>query len=163
MLGRNVSFLLVILLAVGCRSVVQSPIRTNAPDIRRIHPAPGTNIVRFQQADDGVFKGSKPKTAADYQFLRAKGIKYIVDLKYFPWINNWEKRKARNYGMTMLTGTISVSPMVPSEKRVNAVLCLLHDKRYHPIYVHCDLGRDRAMLIVGLYEMYYNGKSKEEA
>jgi hypothetical protein len=25
------------------------------------------------------------------------------------------------------------------------------DKRYHPIYFDSDLGRDRAMLIVGLY------------
>jgi hypothetical protein len=53
--------------------------------------------------------------------------------------------------------------MTPSEKHVNAVLCLLRDRRYHPIYIHCDLGRDRAMLIVGLYEMYYKGKSKQDA
>lgn len=46
---------------------------------------------------------------------------------------------------------------------MNAALCLLRDKRYHPIYFHCDLGRDRAMRIVGLYEIYYKGKSKAEA
>ncbi len=34
---------------------------------------------------------------------------------------------------------------------------------YSATSVNCDLGRDRAMLIVGLYEMYYQGKSKEEA
>jgi len=62
-----------------------------------------------------------------------------------------------------LTGTIGASPMVPWEKHVNAVLCLLRGKRYPPIYVHCDLGRDRAMLVVGLHAMYYHGKSKEEA
>jgi protein tyrosine/serine phosphatase len=65
--------------------------------------------------------------------------------------------------MTLLTGTVSASPMEPSEKHVNAVLCLLRDKRYHSIYIHCDLGRDRAMLIAGLYEIYYKGKPKEEA
>jgi hypothetical protein len=152
-----------VLAAIGCRSVAQSPIRANAPDIRRIHPAPGTRLVRFQELDEGIYKGSKPKTDADYEFLQSKGIKYIVNLKFFPWLNNWEKRRARKYGMTLLTGTISASPMTPSEKHVNAVLCLLRDKRYHPLYIHCDLGRDRAMLIVGLYEMYYKGKSKEEA
>jgi protein tyrosine/serine phosphatase len=46
---------------------------------------------------------------------------------------------------------------------VDAILWLLRDRRYHPIYFHCDLGRDRAMLIVGLYDMYYSGKSKEDA
>jgi hypothetical protein len=160
---RNVLLFIMPLAIIGCRSVAQSSIRTNAPDIRRIHPVPGTHLVRFQKLDEGVYKGSKPKTDADYEFLRAKGIKYIVNLKFFPWINNWEKHKAKKYGMTLLTGTISASPMEPSEEHVNAVLCLLRDQRYHPIYIHCDLGRDRAMLITGLYEMYYKGKSKEEA
>jgi hypothetical protein len=163
MRSRGGVLLLVMMVAAGCRSVTQSPLRTNAPDIRRIHPAPGTHLVRFQELDEGVYKGSKPKIDADYEFLRSKGIKYIVNLKFFPWLNNWEKRKARKYGMIMLTGTISASPMVPSERHVNAVLCLLRDKRYHPIYIHCDLGRDRAMLIAGLYEMYYKQKSREEA
>jgi hypothetical protein len=160
---RGILFLLLALLPAGCRSVAQSPIRSNAPDIRRIHPAPGTQIVRFYELDDGVYKGSKPKTDADYEFLQSKGIKYMVNLKFFPWLNTWEKRRAKKYGITLLTGTISASPMVPSENHVNAVLCLLRDKRYHPIYIHCDLGRDRAMLIAGLYEMYYKGKSREEA
>jgi DSP-PTPase phosphatase fused to NAD+ Kinase len=160
---RTVLLLLTALAIIGCRSVAQSPIRTNAPDIRRIHPAPGTHLVRFQELDEGIYKGSKPKNDADYEFLQSKGIKYIVELRLFPWLNVGEKRKVKKYGMTLLTGTINASPMTPSEKHVNAVLCLLRDKRYHPIYFHCDLGRDRAMLIAGLYEMYYQGKSKEEA
>ncbi|HWW18911.1 MAG TPA: hypothetical protein VNY81_09835 [Candidatus Saccharimonadales bacterium] len=160
---RNVPLFLLALVAVGCRSVAQSPIRTNAPDIRRIHPAAGTQIVRFQELDEGVYKGSKPKTDADYEFLQSKGVKYIVQLRLFPGLNNREKHRAKKYGMTLLTGTISASPKEPSKKHVDAVLCLLRDKRYHPIYIHCDLGRDRAMLIVGLYEMYYKGKSKQEA
>jgi DSP-PTPase phosphatase fused to NAD+ Kinase len=160
---RNGLLIIALLSIIGCRSVGQSPLRANAPDIRRIHPADGTHLIRFQQLDEGVYKGSKPKTDADYRFLQSKGVKYIVNLKFFPWINNWEKHKARKYGMTLLTGTISASPMTPSESHMNAVLCLMRDKRYHPIYIHCDLGRDRAMLIAGLYEMYYHGKSKQEA
>jgi hypothetical protein len=124
---------------------------------------PGYKLVRFQELDEGVYKGSKPKTAADFEFLQEKGVKYILQLRLFPGLNKGEKQKAKKYGMTLLTGTINASPMEPSEKHINAVLCLLRDKRYHPIYIHCDLGRDRAMLITGLYEMYYKGKSKEEA
>src|SRR3979490_2599060 len=105
----NAFLLLMSLGLVGCRSVAQSPVRTNAPDIRRIHPAPGTHLVRFQELDEGVYKGSKPKTDADYEFLQSKGIKYIVDLKFFPWLNKWEKHKAKKHGMILLTGTISAS------------------------------------------------------
>jgi hypothetical protein len=159
---RHLPWFLLALVAIGCRSVGQSPVRNNAPDIRRIHPAPGTHLVRFQQLDEGIYKGSKPKTDADYEFLRSKGVKYILELRFFPWLNAGEQRKAKKYGMTLLTGTISASTNEPSKKHVDAILCLLRDKRYHPIYFHCDLGRDRAMLIVGLYEMYYLGKSKED-
>ena len=160
---RNILWLLLAVIPVGCRSVTQPPIRTNAPDIRNLHPAQGTRLVRFQELDEGVYKGSKPKTDADYEFLQSKGVKYIVQLRLFPLLNLAEKRKARKHGMTLLTGTISASPKEPSKKQIDAVLCFLRDKRYHPIYIHCDLGRDRAMLIVGLYEMYYKGKSKQQA
>jgi hypothetical protein len=160
---RNILWLLLAVIPMGCRSVGQPPIRNNAPDIRKVHPAPGTRLIRFQEIDEGVYKGSKPKTDADYEFLQSKGVKYIVQLRLFPWLNFAEKRKARKFGMTLLTGTVSASPVEPSKKHIDAVLCFLRDKRYHPIYLHCDLGRDRAMLIVGLYEMYYKGKSKQDA
>ena len=160
---RSAFLLFLALIPVGCRSVAQSPVRPNAPDIRRVHPAPGTQLIRFQELDEGVYKGSKPKTDADYEFLQSKSIKYILEVRLFPWLNLGEKRKARKFGMTLLTGTMNASTMEPSKKHVDAILCLLRDNRYHPIYFHCDLGRDRAMLIVALYEMYYKGKSKEEA
>ena len=151
------------LLAVGCRSVTQTPIRSDAPDIRRIHPAPGTSLVRFEKLDEGVYKGSKPKTKADYEFLQSKHVKYVLELRLFPGLNGTEKRRVKAHGMILITAKINASPIEPDERHVNDVLCLLHDKRYQPIYMHCDLGRDRAMLIVGLYNMYYRGMSKDEA
>src|ERR1700741_736738 len=126
-LMRNVVFLLLAIIPFGCRSAGQSPVRTNAPDIRRIHPAPGTQIVRFQQLDEGIYKGSKPKTDADYEFLQSKGVKYMLELRLFPWLNVGEKRKAKKYGITLLTGTMSASTVEPSKKHVDAILWLLRD------------------------------------
>ena len=160
---RIFPLLLLSLLTVGCRSVAQSPVRSNAPDIRRIHPAPGTSIVRFQELDEGVYKGSKPKNEADYEFLQSKGVKYIVELRFFPALNLVEKRRAKAHGMILIAATINASPFTPEERHVNHALCLLRDPRYHPVYFHCDLGRDRAMLVAGLYGMYYRGMSKDEA
>jgi Tyrosine phosphatase family len=153
------------LLASSCRSVVQhqSPVEPRTPDISKLHPAAGTSIVRFEQLDDSVYKGSKPKTEADYQFLQSLHIKYIVELRLFPLIHEGEKRAAKAHGMTLLFGTMNASPIEPSEAHVDQVLCLLRDQRYHPIYIHCDLGRDRAALISGLYYLYYRGVTKEQA
>ena len=156
---------LLLLLATGCRSVVQhqDTAKPRTPDISKIHPAPGTSIVRFEQLDDDVYKGSKPKTEADYEFLQSLHVRYIVELRLFPLIHEGEKRTAQAHGMTLLFGTMNASPMEPSKQHVDQVLCLLRDKRYHPIYVHCDLGRDRAALISGLYYLYYRGATKEQA
>ena len=129
----------------------------------RVHPAPGTSIVRFAQIDQGVYKGSKPKTDADYRFLQSKNIKYIVDLKFFPLLYRLERNKAKHYGMVVIPGTINASPVAPSEKRVNHILCILADKRLRPIYFHCDVGRDRSSLIATLYQIQFRGLPPRDA
>ncbi|PYT26283.1 MAG: hypothetical protein DMG57_22090 [Acidobacteria bacterium] len=40
---------------------------------------------------------------------------------------------------------------------------ILRDKRYLPIYFHCDIGRDRTSLIAGLYQIYFREMSPQEA
>jgi len=128
-----------------------------------VHPAPGTHIVRFEKLDEGVYKGSKPKTDADYEFLQSLGVKYIAVLKFFPLHHVGERRHAKKYGMTLIPLDMNASPVAPTEKHINRILCLLRDQRYRPIYFHCDLGRDRSALIAALYGMYYRGTSKHEA
>jgi len=147
----------------GCRSALDPGLKAKPPDMGRVHPAPGTSMVRFEELDEGVYRGSKPHSDADYEFLRSKGVKYIVNLKLFPWLYHMEEGRAKDHGMTLIPATINASPLAPSQTHVNYILCLLRDKRYRPIYFHCDLGRDRAMLITGLYDMYFRGMSKEEA
>jgi hypothetical protein len=119
------------------------------------HPAPGVSIVHFVQIDEGVYKGSKPKTDADFRFLQSKNIKYILDLKFFPLLYRLEKNKAKRYGMIVIPATINASPISPAENHVNHILCVLADKRLRPIYFHCDVGRDRTSLIATLYEIYF--------
>jgi hypothetical protein len=119
------------------------------------HPAPGTSIVRFAQVDVGLYKGSKPKTDADYSFLRSKNVKYILDLKFSPLLYRLEKRKAKKHGMVVIPATINASPIAPSEKHVHQILCMLADKRLRSLYFHCSVGRDRTSLIATLYELDY--------
>ena len=137
--------------------------QTGVSDTPPVHPAPGTSIKRFAEIDDGVYKGSKPKNEADFRFLQSKGIKYIVDLKFFPLLYRLEKNKAKRYGMAVIPATINASPIAPSEKHVNHVLCILADNRLRPIYFHCDVGRDRTSLIATLYEVHFRGLPPDDA
>jgi len=134
-----------------------------ASDPKPTHPAAGTSIVRFGEIDDGVYKGSKPKSDADFRFLQSKNIKTIVDLQFVPVLYRFEKEKARKYEIRVIPISMNASPVAPSERHVDHALCLLADKKLRPVYFHCDLGRDRTSLIATLYEIYFRGLAPKDA
>jgi hypothetical protein len=127
------------------------------------HPAPRTKIVHFSEVDDGVYKGSKPKNDADFRYLQSKHIRYILNLNFLPLFSIEERRKARKYNIVYLRVPMNASPVPPSEEHVAEALRILGDKRFHPIYFHCELGRDRTSLIAALYRMYFRGMSQQDA
>jgi len=128
----------------------------------QVHAA-RTTLIRFGQVDEGVYKGSKPTTDADYRFLQSHHIKYIVDLQFLPVLGRSEQEKARRYGIVIIPARMNASPISPSQAHVESALAILRDKRYHPVYFHCALGRDRTNLIAALYKMYFLGMSQREA
>ena len=135
---------------------------SNTPD-RVIQQTDGSKLKYFSSVDDGVYKGSRPKSDADYRFLQSLHVKYIVDLQFLPLMSLSEKRKAKKYGITLITGSMNASPISPSEKHVNKILAILVNEQYHPVYFHCKLGRDRTAIIAALYKMYFLGMPPQEA
>jgi hypothetical protein len=154
--------LIQLLIFLAC-PVIAAQSESHSGNLQHTHPAPGTSIVRFGKIDEGVYKGSKPKTDADYLFLKSKNIKYILDLKFFPLLYRFEKKKAKRYGMVLIPATINASPLAPSKEHVTEILCTLSDRKLRPIYFHCSVGRDRTSLIATLYEVYFKGLPPEEA
>jgi hypothetical protein len=71
--------------------------------------------------DDGVYKGAKPTSDADYRFLQSLHVKYIVDLQFLPLMTRLERRKAKRYDITLIPGTMNASPFSPSEKHINKI------------------------------------------
>ncbi len=123
----------------------------------------GSKLKHFEKVDEGVYKGSRPKSDADYKLLQSLHVKYIVDLQVLPFMSYSERRRAKQYGITVIQGTMNASPISPSEKHVDKILAILRDERYHPIYFHCKLGRDRTNVIAALYKMYFLGMSEQDA
>ena len=154
---------LLILFASGGLSLAHAPSETTVHNPSREHPFAGTSLVRFAKVDDGIYKGSKPRTDADFNYLESLHIKYILELKFLPLLDGAEKKKAKKYGMGFLTVQMNASFDPPSEKHVNQALRILRDLRYQPIYLHCDIGRDRTSLVAGLYDIYFKGMSREDA
>jgi len=126
------------------------------------HKSSHTTLVRFSAVDEGVYRGSKPKTDADFRLLRSKGVKTIVNLQFLPLLDWREKDAAKKHGIEYITVSMNGSPVEPSEKHVAEVLTLLRDGRRHSIYFHCALGRDRTSLIAALYKVYFLGMSQRD-
>src|SRR5216684_3254556 len=126
-------------------------------------PPAGATLVPFGQVDEGVYKGSKPTTDADYRFLQSRHVKYIVDLQFLPFLDLSEQKNAKRYGMVFIPARMNASPVSPSQKHIETTLAILRDKRYHPVYFHCALGRDRTNLIAALYKVYFLGMSQPNA
>ena len=123
----------------------------------------GSRLAHFAKVDDGVYKGSRPRTDADFRFLQSRHVKYILDLQLIPSLQRSEQKKAKRYGIEVIHGRINASPVAPSEKHIASILAILRDSRYRPIYFHCALGRDRTALVAALYKMYFMGMSQQDA
>ncbi len=126
------------------------------------HPSPGTSLIRFEQLDSGVYKGSKPKTDADFEYLQSKHVKTILNLRYLPHLDGAEKRRAQAHGISYVSGIINASTFQPSENHIDRILTILRDPCNQPIYFHCNLGRDRTSLISALYLLYFEWFPPEE-
>jgi protein tyrosine/serine phosphatase len=154
--------LVVMLLFLGALPAPSQVVAAGDDSVREL-TAVGAKLKHFAPVDVGVYKGSRPKSDADYRFLQSLRVKYIVDLQAFPFMSFLEKRKARKYGITVIPGIMNASPISPSEKHIGAILAILRDEKYHPIYFHCRFGRDRTNVIAALYRMYFLGMSPQDA
>jgi len=125
------------------------------------HKQTKATLAHFGQVDDGVYKGSRPRTDADYRLLQSRHVKYILDLELLPLLQPSEQERAKRYGMEVIHARINASPVPPSEEHIASILAILRDRRYRPIYFHCALGRDRTALVAALYKMYLWGCRNE--
>jgi protein-tyrosine phosphatase len=115
------------------------------------------------EVSPGVFVGSKPVKQADFDALRACGVRTILNLEQLPWDTWPEGRKARRNGFQYRDVPIMASPLQPRERRVKDALRTLSDPALRPIFVHCLLGKDRTAFVIGLYRVYYQDWTPEAA
>jgi hypothetical protein len=110
-----------------------------------------------------IFAGCRPRTQADFDGLRREGVRTILSLEALPWHIWPERRRAREIGLIYRNVPIMASPLEPSEQQVKRALLTLTDQALHPIFLHCFLGEDRAVFIIGLYRIYYEHWTPEAA
>jgi protein tyrosine/serine phosphatase len=106
----------------------------------------------------GIYRGPAPATVDDFCQLRDLGIRTVLDLRKFRQRRMDETcRCVRAHGMDYRRVSLAFRPQ--RDGSAERAFRALTNERLYPIYVHCELGRDRSGLIVALYRVRCQGWS----
>src|SRR5437868_12266276 len=110
----------------------------------------------------GLWRGRCPLTQKHYEQLKAMGFRTILDMRGVQPVQSWfERRQAPRYGLEYRQVPLSFHPLKDGSGEV--VLAAMQDESAYPMYVHCELDRDRTSAIVGVYRIRVQGWSPEAA
>lgn len=127
-----------------------------------ITESPKSSIIpNFTEVHPGFVRGGRP-TKAGVQFLAKNGIKVVINLE------NDKKAIANDKQWVEANGMIFISvPMgwleTPPDSTINFILNTLKDTAQWPIFIHCKHGEDRTGLIVGLYRVFEDQWTPDDA
>ncbi|WP_164102903.1 fused DSP-PTPase phosphatase/NAD kinase-like protein [Candidatus Laterigemmans baculatus] len=115
-----------------------------------------------QEQAPGIYTGTAPTAAEDFEQLRCLGVQTIVDMRKFrPRDSRREQALAAQYGIAYHAIPLGFYPTHDdAPQRVLQLLAACADR---PVYLHCQLGRDRTGLIIALYRVRHLGWSPEAA
>jgi tyrosine-protein phosphatase SIW14 len=106
----------------------------------------------------GIYRGPAPECAGDYRQLAELGVATVIDLRKFRTRQITETAaRVRSHGMQYRNVPVSFRPQ--RDCSAERALAALASPANQPVYIHCELGRDRVGLIVGLYRVRCQGWS----
>lgn len=120
------------------------------------------DLQRFIRVSSGIYRGDQPDTLEDYKTLKKYGIKTIVNLRNEPELVAQEAKVAKSMSMKFYSFPMD-SFEYPAEETVNGALEAITHPSLQPVYVHCRQGKDRTGLIIGLYRVFYEDWSADDA
>lgn len=109
---------------------------------------------------DGIYRGSRPETEADFQILKDKGIKTLINLQGYEDKTTAFELIIKNHLINYDIEQTAIFP--PSAQHTKMVQSILNDSFYYPIFIHCHQGVDRTGFEIAKYRIS-KGMSKENA
>nr|WP_233903539.1 tyrosine-protein phosphatase [Stieleria maiorica] len=109
-----------------------------------------------KRLDAAIYYGGAPKSDADFARLRQLGVRRIVDMRTFKvFASARERRRAAECGITFQRIPMGFFPAKTGN--VPDILAELTGCGHGAVYFHCNLGLDRAGMLVALYRVEHFG------
>jgi len=128
----------------------------------RFKTAPVYNITNFHVVTPQILRGGQPTEDGLIILKEYFGLKTILDLRSEPKLVEWESKAAKKLGIEFINIPMEAE-QEQSTVKIKAVLDIITDKKYQPIYVHCHGGKDRTGLIFAAYRIKYDRWGIEDA
>jgi tyrosine-protein phosphatase SIW14 len=152
-----------LIVAVLCVVSLTACSAITTPGVIENQVAPN-GVPNFQEVGPGVYRGGQP-TSEGWVYLQKKGIKTVIKLNLAPEGSDDE---AVALGMVVVDASGPPSDVTnvfdaPKPERIRLAVQTLENESLRPIYVHCLHGQDRTGLVVGLYRVLHDHKTKSDA
>lgn len=111
-------------------------------------------IHRFIELEKNtIYRGSQPENLEDYQKLKKLRIKTIINLR---WDKSVAKSKADSQMNRFQFYNFPIKATdYPDGEQMEQIFQILLDPKNHPVFIHCQHGKDRTGLVAALYRVHY--------
>lgn len=133
-----------------------------AVTLTALAPAVLAQRLKPSEIEPGLWRGQAPYLRKDYDDLRQLGVRTVLDLRgNQPLASFLERRRVEAMGLTYRKVPFGFRPLRDgSDTRVLAAMQYAAD---YPMYVHCNIDRDRSSVAVAAYRVRVQGWTPQTA
>lgn len=121
-------------------------------------------IPQFAKVTEVIYRGGQPESIKDYHQLLNIGIRTIINLRA-EVDGIGESKISEELGLLYHHIGIGGSDYIkmPSRNKIEKISAILIHPKSQPVFIHCQHGRDRTGLLIGLYRVHQEGWSPKKA
>lgn len=121
----------------------------------RAQPKAGEHL-KASEIEPGLWRGHAPYFRTSYEELRQLGVRTVLDLRgNQPLASFVERRRVEAMGLTYRKVRFGFQPLRDGSDA--AVLAAMQNRADYPLYVHCNIDRDRSAVAVAAYRVRVQG------